>query len=312
MTVQLIDVTLREAGLANGYSFTARQAAGIAAALDRAGVDIIELGYRRPAAAGATGASCPPGYVAPLRAACARAELAVMIHPADAEPEEHARLRDLGVALVRFAVAPRELGALADHARAARAAGLRFTLNLTRATEVAPELVLGAARVAQDLGAACFYIADSNGSLYPDRVHALTARLRDAVGIALGFHAHDNLRLAFANALVALRNGFQWIDASLGGAGKGGGNLSLELIAGHLGVYAARRVDVFALARAYAEHVAPTLPGDGERRGCAAVFGLLDYNIDRIAELGREAERRGVPLESLAAEHYALRARSAS
>jgi len=39
------------------------------------------------------------------------------------------------------------------------------------------------------------------------------------------------------------------------------------------------------------------------------VFGLLDYNIDRIAEVSREAERRGVPLESVVAELYELRTR---
>jgi 4-hydroxy 2-oxovalerate aldolase len=309
MTVRLLDVTLREAGLANGYAFTARQAAGIVAALARAGVDIIELGYRRPALAAAGGAACPPAYIAPLRAVCARAELAVMVHLPDVTLEEYARLRDDGIGLVRLAVAARELGALAGHARAARAAGLRFTVNLTRATEVPVEVVLDAARAAEDAGAACFYVADSNGSLYPDRVGVLTARLRDATRIALGFHAHDNLRLAFANTLIALRNGCSWIDASLGGAGKGGGNLILELVAGHLGVSAARRLDVFALARAYAEHVAPAMPP--ERRGCQAVFGLLDYNMDQIAELAREAERRGVSLESLVAELYDLRTRGA-
>jgi 4-hydroxy 2-oxovalerate aldolase len=309
MTIRLLDVTLREAGLVNGYAFTARQAAAIAAVLDRAGVDTIELGYRRPAGAGATGAACPPEYIAQIREACVRAELGVMIHPSDVELDEYARLRDQGIALVRFAVAARELPALAGHARAAHAAGLRFTVNLTRATEVPADAVIEAARAAEDAGAACFYIADSNGSLYPERAQVLTSRLREATRLALGFHAHDNLRLAFANTLIALRNGFSWIDASLGGAGKGGGNLILELIAGHLGVHGARRFDVFAMARAYAEHVAPTMPA--EHRSCTTVFGLLDYNLDRIAELSREAERRGVPLESIVADLYDLRTRSA-
>lgn len=310
MSVRLLDVTLREAGIANGFSFTARQAEEIVAALDGAGVDIIELGYRRPALSSASGASCPTAYVAALREVCKRAELGVMIHPADVSLEEYARLRDEGISLVRFALAPRELADAALHARAARAAGLRFTINLTRATEVSPEVVLGAARTAEELGAACFYVADSNGSLYPDRVQALAARLRASAGLPLGFHAHDNLRLAFANTLIALDHGFTWVDASLGGAGKGGGNLVLELIAGHLGVLEARRFDLFAMVRVHAEHVAPTLAADEGRRGCAAVFAFLDYNIDRIAAVVREAEHRGVPVETLAAELYETRTRT--
>jgi 4-hydroxy 2-oxovalerate aldolase len=307
MTVTLLDVTLREAGLANRFSFTADQVAGIALALDRAGVDIVEVGYRRLRLDEDSGACSPPGYLQRIRAVCQRAELAVMIHPADVTLDEYARLREQGIRLVRFAIAPRELGPLAAHAAAAHAAGLRFTVNATRSTEVPAEVVLGVARAAEELGAACFYVADSNGSLYPDRVHALTSRLREATSIALGFHAHDNLRLAFANVLVALHNGFDWIDASLGGAGKGGGNLMLELIAGHLSVRHGRPFDLFALSTAYTALVAPTLRDEGQHGGCTAIFGLLDFNIDRIAELVRAADQRGVPLTELVADTFRTR-----
>jgi 4-hydroxy 2-oxovalerate aldolase len=305
--VHVLDVTLREAGLANGFAFSCEQAVAIAATLDHAGVDVVEAGYRRPGSAGTTGASCPAAYLTALRAACCRSDLAVMVHLPEVGLDEYERLVDEGVDLVRFAVAPREVGMLAGHARAAVAAGLQFTVNITRATELAPEVVVDAARTAQDLGASCFYVADSNGSLYPDGVRALASRLRPATKLPLGFHAHDNLRLAFANALIALEAGFTWVDASLGGAGKGGGNLMLELVLGYLGVHGRRTVDVIALARTYADHVAPTMPPDADRRGCNTVFGLLDLNLDRIRELAEEAERRRVPMDNIVANEFLRR-----
>jgi 4-hydroxy 2-oxovalerate aldolase len=303
MSVRLVDVTLREAGLANGYSFTLAQATAIARALDRAGIANIELGYRRPRLSDISGAACPPAYISSLRAVCKRAELGVMIHHAEVTIDEYARLRDQGLGLVRFALAASEFDALAVHARAACAAGLHFTVNLTRVSEVPPEVAIDVARAAEDAGARCFYVADSNGSLYPHRVATLASRLRAAVGIALGFHAHDNLRLAFANALVALSNGFTWIDASLGGAGKGGGNLILELIAAHLGIYAGHdRPDVLALARAHHEFVEPAMPAS--RQSCHALFGLLDYNMDKICKLSHQAEHLGIPLDAIAVEAF--------
>jgi 4-hydroxy 2-oxovalerate aldolase len=150
----------------------------------------------------------------------------------------------------------------------------------------------------------CFYIADSNGSLYPDRVESLVRMLRANTSLPLGFHAHDNLRLAFANALTALRNGVEWLDASLGGAGKGGGNLMAELAAGHIALRDGRPLDIFAMARAFAKYVAPTLENGPANYLPGLLYGLLDLNLDRIAEVNAECERRQMSLEDLLAVLY--------
>jgi 4-hydroxy 2-oxovalerate aldolase len=43
-----------------------------------------------------------------------------------------------------------------------------------------------------------------------------------------GLHLHDNRGLAYANSLVAIQKGIQWIDATAFGLGRGAGNLRLE------------------------------------------------------------------------------------
>ena len=71
------------------------------------------------------------------------------------------------------------------------------------------------------------YLADSNGSLKPDTVSQMIAHLKPST-YALGFHAHDNLFLAQANAIAAIFAGATYIDSSLFGFGKGAGNLRTE------------------------------------------------------------------------------------
>ena len=49
-------------------------------------------------------------------------------------------------------------------------------------------------------------------------------------GIAAGFHLHDHSGKAYLNYRLLSSAGFDSTDASLGGMGKGGGNLRLEYI----------------------------------------------------------------------------------
>ncbi|GAG51802.1 unnamed protein product, partial [marine sediment metagenome] len=47
---------------------------------------------------------------------------------------------------------------------------------------------------------------------------------------SIGFHAHNNLQLAFANTLEAIRDGIDITDGTVFGMGRGAGNLPLETL----------------------------------------------------------------------------------
>ena len=80
-----------------------------------------------------------------------------------------------------------------------------------------------------------FYIVDSFGSMYDLEVerYLQLADERLKADIALGFHGHDNSRLAFDNAKTIIKSCSRdtvYIDSSIMGMGRGAGNLSTEII----------------------------------------------------------------------------------
>lgn len=73
------------------------------------------------------------------------------------------------------------------------------------------------------------YVVDSYGSLKPSEVSSIIKRISNS-GVSVGFHAHNNLELGFANTLNAIESGAKIIDSTFLGMGRGAGNLKTELI----------------------------------------------------------------------------------
>jgi homocitrate synthase NifV len=80
-------------------------------------------------------------------------------------------------------------------------------------------------------GAKRVTIYDTNGSADPFSVHALVERLRSEIDVAIFFHGHNDLGLATANALAAVRAGADGLDVTVNGLGDRAGNASLEQVA---------------------------------------------------------------------------------
>ncbi len=84
------------------------------------------------------------------------------------------------------------------------------------------------------------YIVDSFGAMFGDdfmRLHYLFENnLKD--NICLGYHSHNNLQLAYSNAINFIQiketNRKIIIDSSIHGMGRGAGNLTTELLADYL------------------------------------------------------------------------------
>lgn len=292
----LLDVTLRDGGYVNGHSWALADAISIAGAAADAGVPDVEVGYLRPerhTIDGATkpSASCPAAYLDSLREATpAHVSLVAMAHQKDVPLTTYREVAARGVDMVRLPTKLSTLAGLRAHVEAIHEAGMQAAVNLIRISELTPSDIARAATTADEVGANVIYLADSNGSLFPQDVADLLGVVREQTDRNIGFHAHDGLSLAFSNSLAALESGCTYLDASLGGMGKGGGNLSLELVSGYLRTRHDAPISIAPLAHTTAEVLA-AWRSDGLSRCDSIVSSLLNLNLDDIASMRGETGR---------------------
>ena len=233
--VRLLDVTLRDGGYVNGFSFSVHESCQVVRLLRQAGIPFVEIGYFIP------GRTTPDdlgrkGYTLDhLKevAACCQPEMnpVVMIPPGVAVRTDYLALARLGIKGVRFPAPPAKFNLLAPDVDSARNADLLVFLNLIRVSEYSMKELVNLCDRLSRLSPDWLYLADSNGGLFPHQVREIVRTLRGDIDVPLGFHPHNGLSLAFANSLAAMEEGIAMLDGSLGGLGKGGGNLSLEMIA---------------------------------------------------------------------------------
>src|SRR6202790_2539557 len=87
-------------------------------------------------------------------------------------------------------------------------------------------------RTAVDAGATVLNLPDTVGYAVPEEYGAMFTKVReylgDAQGITLSAHCHDDLGMAVANSLAAIRAGVRQIECTINGIGERAGNAALE------------------------------------------------------------------------------------
>jgi len=87
-------------------------------------------------------------------------------------------------------------------------------------------------RAAVDAGATILNLPDTVGYAVPEEYGAMFTKVReylgDPDGVTLSAHCHDDLGMAVANSLAAVRAGVRQIECTINGIGERAGNASLE------------------------------------------------------------------------------------
>ena len=238
--VKIFDTTLRDGEQSPGFALTSPQKVEMAHQLARLGVDVIEAGF--PAAS-------PDDFAAveriarevrgPVIAGLARAVAADIDQCWEAikdaqRPRIHTFLSSSDIHLEA------QFNLKREQAKTRALEMVRHARGYTPDVEFSPmdatrsdwSYVCEVLEAVIDAGATTVNIADTCGFAQPDEFGMMITYIREHVAnienATLSVHCHNDLGLAVANSLAAIRAGARQIECCVNGIGERAGNAALE------------------------------------------------------------------------------------
>ena len=240
--VMIFDTTMRDGEQSPGASMTGEEKIILARQLERLGVDIIEAGF--PAAS--KGDFAAVVSVAKEIKTCTVAALA------------RCNEKDISRAIdsLKDAIHPRlhvfistsplhrefKLKMTKEKVKETMIKGIKQAKEFTPDVEFSPEdgarteipYLLEIIEAAIDAGATTINIPDTVGYTMPDEfgslIHTVKTQVPNIDQAVISVHCHNDLGMAVANSLAAIKNGARQVECTINGIGERAGNCALEEI----------------------------------------------------------------------------------
>ncbi len=297
--IRIIDTTLRDGSHSVSHQYSAEEIARVAAALERARVDTLEVTHGD----GLGGSSINYGFSKltdqeALRAAKAvtkNTKLAVLLLPGVGVKEDLEMAYQEGARVARIATHVTEADISAQHIGLAKEIGMEVITFLMLSHMALPEKVLEQAKLMEAYGADVVYVVDSAGAMVTDDVRRKVGLLKENLRVEVGFHAHNNLGLAIGNTLAAIEEGAGVVDGCLAGLGAGAGNTPTEVLVAVLDRLGYETgVDLYAIMDAAEDVVRPLMHRPQVIDKAALSLGYAGVYSSFLLHTFRSAEKFGL------------------
>lgn len=240
--IKIFDTTLRDGEQAPGCSMHVEEKCEMAHRLERLGVDVIEAGFAASSAGDAQAIAAVAARVKDTTvASLSRANKNDILASYEAlkgaaSPLLHIVISTSDIHMERKLRMTREqvLEAIAESTAYALSLCPNIEYSFEDATRSDREFLAQAVRTALNAGAPCVNIPDTVGYAVPKEMENLITYLRTSVpeleGRDLSTHCHNDMGLAVANSLAAIRAGATQVECTVNGIGERAGNAALEEI----------------------------------------------------------------------------------
>ncbi|MBE6837188.1 MAG: nucleoid-structuring protein H-NS [Ruminococcus sp.] len=242
--VKVLDATIRDGGLCNNFEFSDEFVKELYKTNVKSGIDYMEFGYK------ASTSMFDENEFGKWKF-CKEEDIRAIVgdNPSDMKI---AVMADVGrcdyktdflpksesvIDMVRVACYIHQIPAALDMIEHFHTLGYETTCNIMAVSQATTDQLSQALEMLKNSNVDVIYLVDSYGSLFPENACELTQFYLNAVegsGKKVGFHAHNNQNLAFANTIETLSYGVSYLDATVEGMGRGAGNCSVELLLGFL------------------------------------------------------------------------------
>ena len=242
--VKVLDATIRDGGLCNNFAFTDDFVKALYKTNVKSGVDYMEFGYR------ASRVLFDENSFGKWKF-CKEEDIRAIVGDTPSDMKI-AVMADVGrcdfktdfipksesvIDMVRVACYIHQIPAAIEMVEYFHDLGYETTCNIMAVSQANLNQLEEALSMLGASNVDVIYLVDSYGSLYPENASALAKTYLEAAeksGKQVGFHAHNNQNLAFANTIETLSYGVSFLDATAQGMGRGAGNCAMELLLGFL------------------------------------------------------------------------------
>lgn len=241
--ISILDCTLRDGGYINDWEFGHDNLLSVYERLAKAGVDIVEVGFiddRRPYDYNRSIYPNTAAITKTLGKAVLRPKMVVgMIDYGTCNLDNIEHCNESFLDGIRVIFKKSKMKEAMEYCRALKDKGYAVFSQLVSVTSYSDEELLKLIELVNDVKPYAVSMVDTYGLLNPgDLLHCFEILDREVLPeINIGFHAHNNLQLAYANSLAFVEKKTERniiVDGTLFGMGKSAGNTPIELIGRYL------------------------------------------------------------------------------